>query len=74
MKWSPFVSDVRPSPVSEEEHKEEEHAHDEEDNMHNKIVTGDENDEETPDGAVTDDCHKVRFDVTDGDADKWCPL
>ncbi len=32
--------------------------------MHNKIVTGDENDEETPDGAVTNDCHKVRFDVT----------
>jgi hypothetical protein len=65
MKKGPFVSDVRPSPVSEEEHKEEEHAHDEEDNMQHEheIVSGNGNDEETPKGAVTDDCHKVRFDV-----------
>lgn len=64
MKRSPFVSDVRPSPVSEEEHKEEEHAHDAEDNMPREIVSGDENDEEIPEGTVPNDCHKVRFVVT----------
>ena len=57
MKRSSFVS---PSPVSEEERKEDEHPHDGEDSMI-EIMPDDGNDEEIPEaeGADTDDCKHV---------------